>query len=138
MLKNQRVAQLKMTLQNHYEQSFGAGAALGDELDQARYRLGLVEKSLAVVDGSDGKVLRTLSTFVKQLPVGTAIKVRELTVDRGVILMEGETTSFETVEKLKQMFASSSEFREVSVTETRVGADSNQVVFRMTVTVHNP
>ncbi|MGQ0696050.1 MAG: pilus assembly protein PilM [Nitrospiraceae bacterium] len=138
MLKDQRVAQLRMTLQNHYEQSFGAGAAPGDELDQARYRLGLVEKSVTVVDGSHGKVLRTLSTFVKQLPVGTAVKVRELTVDGGVILMEGETTSFDAVEKIKQTFASSSEFREVSVTETRVGAAPNQVVFRMTVTVHNP
>ena len=138
MLKDQRVAQLKMTLQKHYEQSFGASVAPGDEVDQARYRLGLLEKSLAVVDGSQGKVLPTLSTFVKQLPVGTAVKVRELTVDGGVILMEGETTSFDSVDKIKQTFASSSEFREVSVTETRVGAAPNQVVFRMTVTVYQP
>lgn len=138
MLKDQRVAQLKMTLQKHYEQSFGASVAPGDEVDQARYRLGLLAKSLAVVDGSQGKVLPTLSTFVKQLPVGTAVKVRDLTVDGGVILMEGETTSFDSVDKIKQTFASSSEFREVSVTETRVGAAPNQVVFRMTVTVYQP
>jgi general secretion pathway protein L len=138
MLKDQRVAQLGRTLQKHYEQSFGATAAPGDELDQARYRLGLVEKSLAVVDGSRGRMLPTLSTFVKRLPAGTAVKVRELTVDEGVILLEGETTSFDAVEKIKQTFASSAEFREVSVTETRVGASPNQVVFRMTVTVSQP
>ena len=138
MLKDQRVAQLRMTLQHHYEQSFGAGAAPGEELDQARYRLGLVDKSLGVVAGSQETVLSTLSTFVKQLPAGTAVQVRELTVDEGVILMEGETTSFDAVENIKQTFASSSEFREVSVTDTRVGAAPNQVVFRMTVTVSQP
>jgi general secretion pathway protein L len=138
VLQDRRVSQLKVTLQKHYEQAFGASAAPGDELDQARYRMGQMEKALAVVDGSQGKVLSTLSTFVKLLPVGTTVKVRELTVDGGLILMEGETTSFDAVEKIKQTFASSPQFQEVSVTETRVGAASNQVVFRMTVTVHKP
>ncbi len=136
MLQDQRVARLKTTLQKQYEQSFGAGVAPGDELDQARYRMGLIEKALAVVDGSQGKILSTLSTFVKQLPGGTSVKVRELTVDGALILLEGETSSFDAVEKIKQTFASSPQFQEVSVTETRVGAAPNQVIFRMTVTVH--
>jgi general secretion pathway protein L len=66
------------------------------------------------------------------------VKVRELTVDGKVILMEGETTSFDAVEKIKQTFAASPQFQEVSVMETRVGATPNQVVFRMTATVHQP
>lgn len=135
MIKDQRVAQLKTTLQSHYEQAFSSTASPGDELDQARYRLGVVEKALSVVDTAQGKVLATLSAFVKQLPVGTPVKVRELTVDGGVILVEGETTSFDAVEKLKQTFTSSPQFQEVSVTETRVGAAPSQVIFRMTVTV---
>ena len=60
-----------------------------------------MDKALAVVDTADGNVLRTLSTFVKQLPPGTMVKVRELTVDGAAILMEGETTSFDAVERLK-------------------------------------
>lgn len=138
LLQDKRVAQLKATLQQHYEQSFGTGAAPGDELDQARYRMGLMDKALDLVDGSQGKALSTLSTFVKHLPAGTSVKVRELTVDEEVILMEGETTSFDAVEKIKQTFTSSPRFQDVSVTDTRVGAASNQVVFRMTVTVHTP
>ena len=66
------------------------------------------------------------------------IKVRELTVDGSVILMEGETSSFDAVERIKQAFEVSPHLREVSVTETRVGASPNQVVFRMTVTVEKP
>jgi general secretion pathway protein L len=136
VLKDQRVAQLKSALQTHYEQAFGTTASPGDELDQARYRLGVVDKALSVVDGgAHGTALSTLAIFVKQLPAGTPVKVRELTVDGGVILIEGETTSFDAIEKLKQTFTANPQFEEVSVTETRVGAAPNQVIFRMTVTV---
>ncbi|HWF59313.1 MAG TPA: pilus assembly protein PilM [Nitrospira sp.] len=135
MLHDQRVARLKAVLHSRYEQFFGAGAAPGEELDQAQYRLGALDKALAVVDTTDGNVLRTLSTFVKHLPPGTMIKVRELTVDGAAILMEGETTSFDAVERLKQTFASSPQLKDVVVTETRVGAGPNQVVFRITVSV---
>lgn len=133
-LKEHRVARLKTALQQQYEQAFG-GSAAGDELDQARYRLGMVEKSLSLVDGARSRVLAGLSTFVKALPAGASVRVRELTVDGGIILVEGETTSFDAVERIKQALAGNAHFQEVSVTETRVGAASNQVVFRMSVTV---
>ncbi len=135
MLHDQRVTRLKAALNSQHEQFFGPGAAPGEELDQARYRIGVLDKALGVVDTAEGKVLHTLSTFVKQLPPGTTIKVRELTVDGRSILMEGETTSFDAVERLKQTFAASPQLKDVSVTETRVGAGPNQVVFRITVKV---
>ena len=135
MLHDQRVTRLKAALNSQYEQFFGPGAAPGEELDQAQYRIGVLDKALGSVDTAEGKVLHTLSTFVKQLPPGTMVKVRELTVDGSAILMEGETTSFDAVERLKQTFASSPQLKDVAVTETRVGAGPNQVVFRITVTV---
>ncbi|MBH0178297.1 MAG: pilus assembly protein PilM [Nitrospira sp.] len=138
MLKDRRVAGLKATLHQHFERSFGAGASPGDEIDQARYRMGTLDKALAIVDGGQGNALPTLAAFVKQLPGGTPVKVRELTLDGGTILMEGETTSFDAVEKIKQTFMASAQFEEAAVTETRVGASSNQIVFRMTVTVRRP
>lgn len=135
ILQDQRVTRLKTVLQSRYERVFGTGAAPGEELDLARYRIGQLDKSLGLVDATDNNVLRTLSVFVKQLPAGTTVKVRELTVDGAVILMEGETTSFDAVERVKQALAGSPQLTDVAVMETRVGAASNQVVFRMTVTV---
>ncbi|MBX3330708.1 MAG: pilus assembly protein PilM [Nitrospira sp.] len=135
MLHDQRVARLKTALHSQYERFFGPGAAPGEEIDQAQYRIGVLDKALGVIDSADDKVLHTLSTFVKQLPPGTMVKVRELTIDGATILMEGETTSFDAVERLKQTFASSPQLKDVAVTETRVGAGPNQVVFRITVTV---
>lgn len=138
LLQDARVTKLKAALQTQYEQTFGTSAAPGDELDQARYRIGSLEKTLAVIDKSQGNVLPTLSTFIKQLPQGTSVKVRELTVDNGTILLEGETTSFDAVEKIKHTFTTNSRFQDVSVTDTRVGAAPNQVIFRMTATVDQP
>ncbi len=138
MLKDQRVVQLKQELNSRYEQVFGTSTTPGDELDQARYRIGALDKALGTVDGTDGTILATLSTFVKQLPAGTTPKVRELTVDGSVLLMEAETTSFDAVEKIKLTLASSPRLTDVSVMETRVGAAPNQVVFRLTATVKQP
>ena len=138
LLQDARVTTLKAALQTQYEQTFGTTAAPGDELDQARYRIESLEKTLAVIDKSQGNVLPTLSTFIKQLPPGTPVKVRELTVDNGTILLEGETSSFDAVEKIKHTFTTNSRFHDASVTDTRVGATPNQVVFRMTVTVDQP
>ncbi len=140
VLYDQRVTRLKTALHSQYEQVFGTGTGVapGEEVDQATYRIGALDKALGLVDATDGKVLFTLSTFVKQLPPGTMIKIRELTVDGATILMEGETTSFDAVERISQTLAASPHLTEVAVTETRVGAASNQVVFRMTVTVQQP
>ena len=55
-----------------------------------------------------------------------------------VVLLEGETTSFEAVEKIKQVYLSAGHFKDVAVSETRVGASPNQVVFRMTAAVTQP
>ncbi len=135
MLKNQQVTRLKATLQQRYEQLFEGSAASGTELDQARYRLGVIDKALDVVNASRGNALPTLSAFARQVPADMPVTVRDLTIDGSIILIEAETTSFDAVEKIHQTFASSPQFQDVSVTDTRVGATPNQVVFRMTVTV---
>ena len=137
-LKEHRVAQLKHMLQDQYEQAFGPGAAPGEELDQARFRIAAIDKSLSAIDGSEGRLLATMAAFMKQMPAGLPVKVRELTADGGIVLLEGETTSFEAVEKIKQTFSSGNQFKEVAVSETRVGASPNQIVFRMSATVAQP
>jgi len=43
-----------------------------------------------------------------------------------------------TVEKIKQAFMTAETFQDVSISDTRVGAVPNQVVFRLTYTVQQP
>ncbi len=137
-VKQSTLTQVKQGLQTQFVQSFGEGAGPGEELDVARYRVAQLEKRLSVIDGSRNSVLANLSDLAKQLPPGIPLTIRELTVEGASVHLEGETNSFDSVEKLKQAFATNQFFQGVSVTDTRVGAAANQVVFRLTYTVQRP
>ena len=138
MLKDSTVKNLKRGLQAQYEQTFGAGAGSGEELDQAKYRVSQLEKGLSIVDGTRYNVLATLAELVKHVPRGVPLNVRELTIDGTNVHLEAETTTFEAVEKIKQAFVASETFHDVSISDTRVGAVPNQVVFRLTYAVQRP
>ena len=134
-VKESTLAQLKQVLQAQFAQSFGEGGSPGQELDVARSRVAQLDKSLAVIDRSRHSVLLNLSDLAKQLPAGIPLTIRELTVEGTSVHLEGETNSFDSVEKIKQAFTSNQVFQGVSVTDTRVGAAPSQVVFRLTYTV---
>ncbi len=135
MVKDATLATVKQGLQAQFAQAFGTGASPGEELDVARYRVSQLDKSLAVIDGSRHKVLASLSDLAKQLPSGVPLTIRELTIEGPAVHLEAETISFDAVEKIKQAFTANSAFQGVSVTDTRVGASANQVVFRLTYQV---
>jgi general secretion pathway protein L len=137
-VKQSTLTQVKEGLQSQFVHSFGEGGSPGEELDVARYRVAQLDKRLAVIDHSRNSVLANLSDLAKQLPAGIPLTVRELTVEGLSVHLEGETNSFDSVEKIKQSFAANQLFQGVSVADTRVGAAANQVVFRLTYTVQRP
>jgi len=137
-VKNVAVKDLKRGLQAQYEQTFGPGASPGEELDLARYRVSELEKGLSAVDGTRYNVLASLAELAKGVPRSAPLKIRELTIDGPSIHLEGETTTFDAVEKIKQAFEADDTFQDVSISDTRVGAQPNQVVFRLTYTVQRP
>jgi general secretion pathway protein L len=138
VMKESTLRQVKQEVQAQFAQSFGTGAGPGEELDVARYRVAQLDKSLAVIDTSRNNVLASLSDLAKQLPPGVPLTIRDLTIEGLSVHLEGDTNSFDAVEKIKQAFASNPLFQAVSVTDTRVGAVPNQVVFRLAYTVQRP
>ncbi|NWF73389.1 MAG: hypothetical protein HXY51_10180, partial [Nitrospirae bacterium] len=138
ILKDSTVRHLKGEIQAQYEQTFGPGASPGEEVDQAKYRVSQVEKGLSVVDGTRYNVLAGLAELSKHVPPGVPLKIRELTIEGTSIHLEGETATFDAVEKIKQAFEAGDTFQDVSISDTRVGAQANQVVFRLTYRVQRP
>jgi general secretion pathway protein L len=135
--KESTLTRVKQELQAQFTQSFGTGAGPGEELDVARFRVAQLDKSLAIIDRSRNNVLASLSDLAKQLPPGIPLTIRELTIEGLSVHLEGETSSFDAVEKIKQAFLNQV-FQGISVTDTRVGAVPNQVVFRLAYTVQRP
>jgi general secretion pathway protein L len=138
IVKDSTLKAVKQGLHAQYMQTFGEGAGPDEELDVARYRVGQLDKSLSVIDASRSSMLVLLSGLGKQLPPGVPVTIRELTIDGSTVHLEAETTSFDAVEKLKQAFTGNPSFQEVVVSDTRVGAQANQVVFRLTYLVTQP
>lgn len=138
MVKESTLKEVKQSLQTQFAQTFGAGAASGEEIDVARYRVTALDKSLAVIDGSRNNVLARLSELAKQIPAGIPLTIRELTIEGAAVHLEAETNSFDAVEKIKQAFTASPAFQGAAVTDTRVGAAANQVVFRLAYQVQRP
>jgi len=137
-VKQTSLSEVKRGLHAQFVQSFGEGAATGEEIDVARYRVEQLEKSLSVIDASRSNMLAHLSGLAKQIPTGVPLTVRELTIDGATVHLEAETLSFEAVEKIKQAFSAGGKFQDVSVTDTRMGSAANQVVFRLTYQVPQP
>jgi general secretion pathway protein L len=138
VLKDSTVKDLKQGIQTQYEQTFGPGASPGEEVDQARYRVSELEKGLSLVDGRGYNVLAGLAELVNHLPPGVPLKVRDLTIDGTSVHLEGETATFDAVEKIKQAVVANEAFQDVTISDTRVGAVPNQVVFRLTYLVQRP
>jgi len=138
MAKDSTLKAVKQSLHTQFVRTFGEGAGSGEEIDVARYRVAQLDKSLAVIDGSRSSMLLHLSSLAKQLPAGLPLTIRDLTIDGATVHLEGETTSFDAVEKIKQAFIAGEHIQDVSVSDTRVGAQANQVVFRLSYMVAQP
>lgn len=137
-LKEARVRDLKGALHAQYKQQFDGEAFPGEELEQARSKASALTKAVTLIDGTSDKKLPILAHLVEQLPRGVPVKVRELTLERNTIHLEAETTSFESVEKVKQALSAASMFTDVTVGDSRMGVSASQVVFRVTLTVQSP
>ena len=136
--KESTFKEVKRGLQAEFSQSFGTSTTPGEELDVARYRVTELDKSLAVIDRNRNTVLGSLSDLAKQFPAGVPVTIRDLTIEGMDVHLEVETSSFDAVEKIKQAFTANQMFQEVTITDTRVGAAANQVVFRLTYRVERP
>ena len=134
-VKQSTLTQVKQGLQAQFVQSFGEGASPGEELDVARHRVAQLDKSLAVIDHSRNSVLANLSDLAKQLPPGIPLTIRELTVEGASVHLEGETNSFDSVEKIKQAFTSNQLFQACRSPIRASAPPPSQVVFRLTYTV---
>lgn len=132
-LKERRAEELSAALRERFQTFFPGLEAGPDPVDQARGALAATQKTLSFLGGDQPDPLPLLRELTKRLPKGIPVRVSALTVERGELQLDAETESFEAVEKVKQSLQGFPGAREVTVSETRVGAAANQVRFRVTI-----
>ncbi len=133
-MKETRLRQDKAALASYYERAIGGTVMPGEEVEQVRQQIASLNKRLEVLEAQQTAALPSLARLVRRLPPGVPIKVRNLLMEGTAVQLEGETDSFDSVERIKRALIAEELFQDVVVGDARVGVSANQVIFRLTLT----
>lgn len=134
-LKREQVRQDRAALQAFYQRTIGGDALPGEEVDRAQLQVASLSKRIELLESQRTSVIPTLAKLVRQLPSTGTVRVRGLLMEGPGVQLEAETDSFDSVERIKKALQQETGFQEITVSDARVGASPNQVIFRLTFTV---
>lgn len=137
-LRESRLQELSSILQTGFREQLPGLDSGGDAVDRAKSALAGVQKTLSHLGGDRSGMLPLLRELTQRLPKDRVLNLTALTVERGTLQLEAETDSFESVETVKHALLAFPGVREVTVSDTRVGAAPKQVRFRVSVTLQAP
>ena len=133
-LKRDQVRQDRAALQTFYQRAIGGDALPGEEVDRARSQVVSLSKRIELLESQQTPVIPTLAKLVRRLPSSGTVRVRGLLMEGPGVQLEAETDSFDSVERIKKSLQQETGFQEIAVSDARVGASPNQVIFRLTFT----
>jgi type II secretion system protein L len=114
-----------------YRQTFPDARPSGDPVRDMRDRLADAKKRYGAL-GSGTSALDVMKTVTDGIPKEVRANFQEFTLEGDRLRLQGETPSFESVDKIKAELAKSPLFADVSVQDTRMGVD-NKVKFRVDI-----
>lgn len=111
-----------------YRQTFPDGKPAADPVRQLRDKLNEAKKRFGVL-GSGASALDVMKVVTDGIPKEVRVNFTEFVLEGDRLKLQGEASSFESVDKIKAELQKSKVFLEVSVQDTRMGVD-NKVKFR--------
>ena len=109
------------------------------EIDQMRSEVRELESraaslgSLVDWEVSPLRVLREIST---RIPPELEVEFRDFTVEEGRVRVEGVTTSFDSIDKIKADLADYPRFVSVTVSDAKAGVERDKVIFKLTISLN--
>jgi general secretion pathway protein L len=134
-LKEDRVRDLRASLHATFQQAFPGIPEGFDEVDRATVALDSVKKQLSRLGADQPHMIQILAHLVRYTPPYLLHKATMLTIEPDAIVLEGETGGFDAVERIKQGLGAVPGVSDAAVSDARVGATPNQVLFRITLTL---
>lgn len=111
-----------------YRQTFPDGRPAADPLRQMREKMNEAKKRFGVL-GSGTSALDVMKTVTDGIPKEVRVNFTEFVLEGERLKLQGEVSSFESVDKIKAELQKSPLFADVAVQDTRMGVD-NKVKFR--------
>jgi hypothetical protein len=119
---------LDQEIKNIFHQAVPDAKAVGDPVRQLRVRLDEAKKKFGAL-GTGTSALDVMKAVTDSIPKEVRVSFQEFTLEGDRLKLQGEASSFESVDKMKAELQKSTLFSDVSVQDTRMGVD-NKVKFR--------
>jgi general secretion pathway protein L len=114
-----------------YRQTFPQEKPASDPVRQMRDRIAEAKKRFGAL-GSGASALDVMKTVTDGVPREVRVGFQEFLLEGDRLRLQGETPSFDAVDKIKASLQQSPLFAEVTVQDTRMGVD-NKVKFRLDI-----
>lgn len=130
-VKAARYQELKTEIRKHFTQAFPHIKTVVQEVDQARSAIEVLKRTEAFLGVKELSPLHILQKITLAIPKGIPIEVHNLVIDSGKVRIEARTDSFESIDRIKGGLSKIKDFRDVTVSDAKVGADPKKVGFRI-------
>jgi type II secretion system protein L len=121
-------SKLDREIKDIYHQAVPDAKAVGDPVRQLRVRLDETKKKYGAL-GTGTSALDVMKAVTDGIPKEIRVSFQEFTLEGDRLKLQGEASSFESVDKMKAELQKSPLFSDVAVQDTRMGVD-NKVKFR--------
>lgn len=127
---------IKSEIRRVYMETFPEAMNVVDENQQLKSAVDVLRKKVAALGGGSGGGMTSmdlLNTITEKIPKDITVNIDDLMVDKTKIKVQGNTDSFENVERIKREFEAIPFFKKVEVADAKLAADQKKVKFRIIV-----
>ncbi|MBI3353670.1 MAG: pilus assembly protein PilM [Nitrospirae bacterium] len=122
-----------------FKEAFPDAKNIVNEGQQMKAAVAETKKKLRLLGGrvkGDVTALDLFKEVTERMPAEHRVLLFEFNLEGDKIRLFGETTSFEAADKIKEALLKSSMFKEVAISDAKIGAEQNKVKFRINITLH--
>lgn len=134
--REMRYEAAKSDIRKAYIEIFPDARNIVNETQQLKSAVDEIEKRVTALGGGADKgvtSLELLNTVTEKIPKDIQVNIDDLLIDKSRIRIQGDTDSFENVERIKRELENIPHFKKVDVGDAKLAADQKRVKFRIIV-----
>ncbi|MDD5434017.1 MAG: pilus assembly protein PilM [Nitrospira sp.] len=131
-----RYEALKSDIRKTYMETFPDARNVVDEYQQLKSAVDDLRKKVVALGGGTEKgvsSLELLNLMSEKIPKEIKVNIDDLLIEKSKIRIQGDTDSFENIEKIKKEFETVPIFKKVEVADAKLGTDQKKVKFRIVI-----